>query len=302
MTTSICERDFMRFLFIGWGNDYQRIEIEEISQKENVRHVEIPKIVKKFTRLFKFFSSQFYHNVNSLYLILTAVSSQDTIILQDGSKYRLIAKLLPNRTFVIFRNTVDEKNKSLLCARQCFTFDPVDAEEYSMTLYDQYIPSIDYLRKNQPSISHDVAFVGRKKARQYFLKDLSKLLSKHRVKIDLIDSTFYSYNEYLKRQYSAKVVIEIGKHTQSGSSMRAIEALALERKIITNNRSLKKSLSFAAENIFVIDETACEEDLTNFIESNFSSIPETDIRRLESGYVLKEILSTIKSELSLTQC
>lgn len=287
----------MRFLFIGWGSDYQRIEIEQISQKENVRHVEIPSGVKKFTQLFKLFSHQFYHDVNSLYLIFTEVSSQDAIILQDGSKYRLIAKLLPEKTFVIFRNIVNQKNKNLLSARLCFTFDPADAKKYSMILYDQYIPSIDYLRKNQPSISHDVAFVGRKKGRQVALTNISKLLSKHRVRIELFDRDVYSYDEYLIRQYSAKVVIEIGKYTQSGSSMRAIEALALERKIITNNRSLKRTLSFAADNIFVIDEGVCVEDLTDFIDLDFSSISETDIRRFESPYVLSEILSAIKSAL-----
>lgn len=286
----------MRFLFIGWESDYQRIEIEEISKKENVRHVVIPRTIKKFTRIFKIFSRQLYHNVNSLYLMITAISKGDIIILQDGAKYSLIVKFLPEKTFVIFRNTVDTKNKHLLSARLSFTFDPADAKKYSMILYNQYIPSIDYLRKNEPSVTYDVAFLGRGKGRRYMLEKLRKILINKRFLIDLVDNN-YSYNEYIIRQYSGKVIIEIGKEGQCGPSMRAVEALSLERKIITNNKTLKETLRFAAKNIFLIEESTSRESLVNFIEAGFSPIPEVDLRRFESRYVLSEILGIVKRKI-----
>jgi hypothetical protein len=166
-----------------------------------------------------------------------------------------------------------------------------------MILYNQYIPSIDYLREKRPYISYDIAFVGLRKGREETLEALQKLLIKHQILVDFVDSNIYSYDEYIRRQYSAKVIIELGKANQSGPSMRAIEALALGRKIITNNYNLKSIFSFAEENIFVTDKNTSEADLDNFIQSEFSPIPEDDIRKFESRYVLNEILKIIKREI-----
>jgi len=287
----------MRFLFVGWGSDYHRIELEELLKKDNIQHVTIPRLFKKFSRIFKNFSKNLYHDINSLYLMVTAISKDDVIILQDGLKYSLILKFRPDKTFVIFRNTVDSNNQHLLSSRISFTFDPIDAKKHSMILYNQYIPSIDYLREKRPCISYDIAFVGLRKGREETLEALQKLLIKHQILVDFVDSNIYSYDEYIRRQYSAKVIIELGKANQSGPSMRAIEALALGRKIITNNYNLKSIFSFAEENIFVTDKNTSEADLDNFIQSEFSPIPEDDIRQFESRYVLNEILKIIKREI-----
>jgi hypothetical protein len=77
----------------------------------------------------------------------------------------------------------------------------------------------------------------------------------------------------LQKMYSeTNVVLDIVQNEQTGLSFRVFETMAFQKKLITNNKSIKEYDFYNPNNILVIDN---ENDITDksFFNTNYESIP-----------------------------
>jgi hypothetical protein len=93
------------------------------------------------------------------------------------------------------------------------------------------------------------------------------------VRIAVKDAQWEPYPAYLKEAAEAEVFIDMVKLSQSeGFSFRIPEALALNRKIITNRMAVLSEPFYSPERVFVIGRDS-EETLRAFLERDIDPVP-----------------------------
>lgn len=72
---------------------------------------------------------------------------------------------------------------------------------------------------------------------------------------------------------NSKALLDLTRENQHGLSFRVFEAMALEKKIITDNKAIKDYDFYNPNNILVLDET-CSNLNTQFFEQPYEKIPD----------------------------
>lgn len=131
------------------------------------------------------------------------------------------------------------------------TFDKEDAKRYGFThFYTMY--SRHYNFSNVESIEYDAVYIGSDKGRYHMLTELKAKCQNVNFYVDMLnisekqmkDSGFQSnksvlYTESLKIVQKSNCIIDLVLDPeQSGLSLRAYEAIAFNKKLITNNKSI----------------------------------------------------------------
>ena len=172
--------------------------------------------------------------------------------------------------FWIWNTLPDNRVNRLLCRiyrkwGTAYTFDRKDAQKYGLQLNSQlYV----YPEKNSGnSIQRDVYFVGKDKGRRETLEDLAAFFDRHGItyqmqvkpddgsewessglqKIDWVD-----YKEIAGNIRESKAILEICKDSQEGMTLRAVEAIFYDKKLITNNLSYEQYDFYDPEKIYII--------------------------------------------------
>lgn len=139
---------------------------------------------------------------------------------------------------------------------ECWTFDPGDSEKYHMHRNIQYYYSPDESKRGNPDC--DVYFIGHDMGRREKIKKFERMARENniRVRIDLFrdGKSGIPYEEVQKRNSKAKAILELVQKGQTGCTLRALEALFLEKKLITDNSNIKSEGFYLPENIFILGE------------------------------------------------
>jgi hypothetical protein len=147
------------------------------------------------------------------------------------------------------------------------SFDSEDCINFGMTFLPQFHLNFEYNLTDEETI-FDVLFVGRVKNRLseienfysqclllglnvYFHVKRDRYFQKSEV-LSLKDKDI-SYYAYLKLVSQSRVILEINESNTSGLSLRAIESLFYDKKLVTNNSQIKKYDFYDPRNILVLD-------------------------------------------------
>ena len=135
---------------------------------------------------------------------------------------------------------------------------------------------------------YDFVYVGSNKNRFTILNDLADYAttSKLNFKICLYDpfcdtvkttktgivriNRKLSYEELLGLIAQSKAIVEINSQFQRGLTLRALEALFLKRKLITNNKYITKFDFYDSNNIYILQNET--KDLKIFLDSEYEEI------------------------------
>lgn len=166
-------------------------------------------------------------------------------------------------------NTIEPVEKRRLSIAKLFsnvfTFDPGDSNKYNIGYAEQfYFRNIEnYSHSN----NHTIFFVGADKGRADILAQLIDeledikpsffILKDHAKKYDkklipfLIDERL-DYSKVLSNIKKCDIVLDLVKNGQTGMTVRIIEAIFYDKKIISNNLSLVQSDLFETGNIYIL--------------------------------------------------
>lgn len=162
---------------------------------------------------------------------------------------------------------------------ELWTFDPSDAEVYSMTYNPQF-----YFRQPELKIpiQYDVVFVGSTNGRLMQLLKWKHLFQKMGLKVyfhikkhrfekiqkkykkEVTDQAL-SYEEILSLNRQAKAILEINQKGQTGLTVRALEATFLKKKLLTTNKSIQDTPLYRPNNIFILNSED-EEVIRDFMK------------------------------------
>jgi hypothetical protein len=203
-----------------------------------------------------------------------------------------------------FWNIIKEKyflkNIKLNCDK-VFTFDQNEALNYQLEFHPQF-----YWEKKSSCeiIDNDIFFVGRNKNRIQILESIyleckrkSLKVNFHIVKDKKGDKSAYfnlkeegmSYSNVLCSIRKSKCILDINQPGQSGLTLRALEALFLKKKLISNNRDLIKYDFYNEKNILIINDKF--EINNEFIDGKFVDIDEQIVEKYSVDNWIKDLIS-----------
>lgn len=193
------------------------------------------------------------------------------------------------------------KNASLLLRefKNIYTFDGKDALQYNLKLRPLFY------RKSESTCDkdckYDISFVGWMHSQRYeILHNLKKQFLERNItyKFVLYTSRFsyyinryirkciskedrdlfvfhpISYNDYVSISLSSKVILDLAHPLQTGLTMRTIEAIGFNKKLITTNKDIFNYPMIDANNYTVMDINSCNVDYSIFerayVNSNIS--------------------------------
>lgn len=192
-----------------------------------------------------------------------------------NSKYVFIfanpAHTIPDKYIKIIDNNFD----------LVISFNQYDCQKRGYIHYSGIYSRIE-VKKDESILESDVFFVGEDKGRlgeilkiYYFLSSkgikcdfyVSGVAPKYIEKISGIHYNHYlNYEEVIQHVQMSKCILEVLQKKQNGSSLRAMEALIYEKKLISNNKNIKVE-RYYNENQMFIYESYKEIDI-DFIKDN----------------------------------
>ena len=181
-------------------------------------------------------------------------------------------------------------------SKNIWSFDKKEAEETKINYSSQFY----WHQKEEPvKEEYDIYFIGQDKGREKRILDLKEHLSNWKFKIKIILKKYtkeifkyisknkkerenYSlkniaYEEVIEDIKKSKVILELTKKNQAGLTLRALEALFYEKKLITDNENIKEYDFYDSNNIFILkqDEELSakkKKELEDFLRKDFKIV------------------------------
>jgi len=232
------------------------------------------RIIRKILSIFNLSNHfPFLYFKRSFVKKIKLISGDDKIFIQgitDLNELRILAKMFPNKNDIHFwcwnplskeykgRNSLEineiiKQQKSL--GYKIETFDNDDSDFYKIVLRNQFYrlpPEVN----NEMEIAYDFYFIGYLKDREneiYQLMDQLKDLG-YRIEFKVIKDKIeeLSYLENIENIFKSKCIVDINQKGQSGITIRPLEAIFFNKKLITNNTNIIKEDIYHPNNVFII--------------------------------------------------
>jgi len=290
--------------FWGWYSDYDISTIESLKVEYNVRNESMSKAMRVLLGLCKLLSYKRLLYVLYNILIVKKLNKSELVIFSDDIIfYELIfEEILSKRKIIVFRNKIPANfenriEKLRACGFEMYTFDNTDAVYYKIINKGQYLPCLYKFKiRDQKNSAY---FLGLNKGRELILNKLSFKLLEHGIVPDITLVKKYnfglkiyrgkiSYCENIKKLLSSTYVIDVVSEGQTGLTLRALEAVFYNRKLITNNSSIKQYDFFNENNILIFNNNIEIPHL--FITNNYSPIPREILYKYTAEYYYKDII------------
>jgi len=181
-----------------------------------------------------------------------------------------------------------------------WTFDGYDSRRYGINIYHCYIYFRTFMKpKRNPE--YDVLFIGRDKGRGEYLLDLENhmrslgLVTKFIITADgkLSKKKGYyqneiPYSEVIDYATRSRAILNIAMENQRGVTLRDIESVFLNTKLITTNKHIVDADFYNPENVFILDEQDITQ-LPGFLSTDPVPVDSSLLRKHSIDGMLDEI-------------
>lgn len=198
-------------------------------------------------------------------VIFTDVSASrtDCKYLEELQKNKNITLVLVMVNTMARRGVLIEKRRKYF--EQCYSFDKNDCKNYCF-IYHPTNYSMINMRNELPQ--NDAFYVGVSKGRASTISEVYKVLTTNGVKADFFISGLKNgetkvegihYNKWLNYKQVldfirvSNCIVEIMDGKQEGVTLRTMEAICYNKKLLTNNKSLRETKYYQSGYIQVFD-------------------------------------------------
>lgn len=231
------------------------------------------------------------------------LNQYDYVVIFDWAYSKKLIKYIKNKNkkikvIIWFWNTISDYVVDILNDKlvdEFYTFCPDDAQKYNINyLHQFYFDGVKKYNSTADNNTSDIYFVGQNKGRKKTLDELHDYFLNNNIvdNIIIIDDCnakkFITYNENIDNVFKTKCVLEITNKNIDYITLRCLEALCTGRKLITDNKSIKKYDFFNDNNIFVLDNNI--EEIPNFLEKAYVNID----KKIIDKYSFSNWISKIK--------
>ena len=158
-----------------------------------------------------------------------------------------------------------------------WSYSITDCEKYNLKYNTQFCMDKYKDFKVDVKSEYDVIFVGRDKGRSSFLRDFEIKINNLGLKTNFIiiqtEKQFIPYDKLIELTQKSKCIFDLCAFDDAGLSLRALEALHMEKKVITNNTSYLKEPFYKKENVFILGKDNLS-TLNEFINSPYEKVDE----------------------------
>lgn len=229
----------------------------------------------------------------------------------DDIKYLLNKSSIPiNSTYLWIWNTINYYHlKTLDLIKQTgikiYTFDPQDSIKYNIGLLNQVYYKEEIIKKD---ITYDFFFIGMDKGRSKLLNNLADLLDEKGYKykfiivksendfndssnkIEYIDQPI-PYEKILNFISESRIIVDLIQCNQTGITLRTLEALFYEKKLLTNNPHIKQMDIYNPNNILFMDtNNDYKEELDSFINTKINTYKSEILSKYQIEEWIKKFL------------
>lgn len=220
------------------------------------------------------------------------IAEYDVIFIFDGVRGRDVIEYIRDhnkraRIIIYYINPVDfgdrkapHHYKGLDC--EFYTFDPIDAKKFGIKFKPYFYPE-EYMIDcdEKVTIKQDVFFIGVDKDRLGIIKDLHRRFEQMNLtdKLMIVATPHKKYSRSDEKWLAKRVpyekiaenikqsraILDIVQSGQSGITLRPMEAMFYNKKLITNNIHIKEYDFYNPRNIFILQERNISE-LKEFLD------------------------------------
>lgn len=189
---------------------------------------------------------------------------------------------------------------------EIWSFDIKDCKKYHLKYNSQFYFNIDEveLEKKNILIRRDVYFIGYDKGRIKLLKRIGEIFSQQKIsflfevvkdrrkkylknEMKYLIKKVKKYEEVLVEIEKSKVVLEINSGNQSGLTLRAMESLFYNKKLISNNKNLREYDFYNSDNIFIFNKIEEEiEEIIKFLKKPYN----VEVNKYKENYSIQKWL------------
>lgn len=177
------------------------------------------------------------------------------------------------------------------------TFNYPDAHQYQLIYkgsFFRYPDNIAPLSSNERK-QVDCYFIGYKKDRAEMLEKCQEKLESHGLTCQFLilekGEAEMTYQDNLKYTINSRCLVDItNTDEQTGLSLRPLEALFFNKKLITNNPNIRNYSFYHPDNVFIIGEDK-EEDILSFMSAPLHIIPDEIKEQYEINHWITNFLA-----------
>lgn len=176
---------------------------------------------------------------------------------------------------------------------EIWTYSRFDAEQYDLKLNSQFYRKMEITKGK--SFNADMVFVGANKGRRGILEQLRGCAEAQGLNCNFMivgtKKDYVNYVDYLSMLTGSKCIVDIVPNQSCGLTLRPLEALFYEKKLITNYEDIVNYDFYDKENIFILGKDDIGK-LAEFVNGRYKKIDkkivdfysyENWLRRIEQG-------------------
>ncbi len=209
------------------------------------------------------------------------VKNYDLFILGENSYSSQISSYIKKKNrnskiIMFFLNVINDSYKVIFNDKnidEFWTFDKNDAKKYNIHYNPQFYSNEIVL--NDKKIKNDILYIGRDKGRKRELINIKNDCEKKGIITNFYiiqsEKNYLPYDECLNMIAESKCILDYNQSTQIGLSLRPLEALFFEKKLITNNTDIVNYDFYNPDNIFIIGQDD-DNNLKNFLDKPYKKV------------------------------
>lgn len=171
-------------------------------------------------------------------------------------------------------------DKIKMIYHKVYSFDKQDCKLYNIS-YFHSVYTNQIIPENR-NIKYDICFMGSDKGRIEELRELYCLFCSYNLKCHFyiysnqkteknggweVNDKWITYKEYLEWVFASRCILDLPQEKQAGFTMRVLESVFLNKKLITKNTEIKTSDLYKKQNVFIIGQDEWKK-LQRFINSS----------------------------------
>lgn len=306
----------MNIYFINWTASYEIRMIDYLSRHYPVSIISTPSLLNWLSKKFK--KSKIIKKLLANLFIkkyLSKIKPDDVIIYNDSHvlkrfNWEIINKLKCKRVLLL-RNPVsdsfidDMKN----CFDYVFGFENEVCNRHQIPFIPQFLPvgfkQRERCVKEKKFTFHPRCyFLGMDKGRYSTINELANNLKlfgcelnfyivRDNTSVDASDfyiNNGFTYDRNLLNVKNCDCIVDITQHGQSGWTLRVIEALYYNKKVITNNLSILNSEIYSSEKFFISGYDRWER-FSDFLVSEIEQVNDDVLYKYSPDYMIEKVIN-----------
>lgn len=320
----------MRIFFVEWNAEHGKLMIDNLSsQYDTVKISRVLHRYKTIQKYIHFSFLKKLHTKAHAALKFKKITKNDLVICTGYSALAIIdiVATIPCKKIIIVRDTIEKLNyhmrkKGLLTQHESYlgkirtvfnnvySFDQLDCINHNMKFLPQFISFtsqqfLSYLPCNMENHSKECFYVGGYDTyRADTLNKIYSIISKLDYNTDFYlvtknnaekyptccKNVSLSYQENLGKIKNCEILVEINRLGQAGLTLRALEALFFNKKLITTNIEIKKCDFYSPDRIFIWDVDSID-NLATFMNQTLAPIDAKLMKSYTADTMIEKLIN-----------